>query len=188
MGLVFRFTSTRLALVVLLALTACGAPPSESDRGVAASDLEQLFPNTPHQMVLREVVRSVAPPHLAIWDLGVTTDANTRLNVRSLAELRVGELVQLEGTLRSDHTLIANSIEANPIQRQPEIRLAGPIEAIALPNLLVDSILVRTDSTTRVEKLGTVSSLSDLRVGEFVLVIGPGLAGATILATEIRIF
>jgi len=67
MGLVFRFTSTRSALVVLLAVAACGAPPFEADRGVAASELEQLLPNTPHQVVLREVVRSVSPPHLAIW-------------------------------------------------------------------------------------------------------------------------
>jgi len=173
MGLVFRFTSTRSALVVLLAVAACGAPPFEADRGVAASELEQLLPNTPHQVVLREVVRSVSPPHLAIWDLGVTTDANTRLNVRSLVELRVGELVQVEGTLRSDHTLIASLIEANPVQTEPEIRLAGHIEAIALPSLLVENILVSTDSTTHVEVHGTVSSLSDLRVGEFVLLISP---------------
>jgi hypothetical protein len=53
---------------------------------------------------------------------------------------------------------------------------------------LVENILVSTDSTTHVEVHGTVSSLSDLRLGEFVLLIGHPLAGPTILASDIRVF
>jgi len=135
------------------------------------------------------VSSSRAPPNLKISGLTIATDANTRFNVHSLTNLRVGDVVQVEGSLGADGTVLARSIEklARDEEEEDEVEFESVIQSVTPPTLTVADKTVLTDSATRIRRGDRTVLLSDLQVGERVEVKGKRLADGSILATRVEV-
>jgi len=66
---------------------------------------------SPEIVKLGSAIDSITPPDLTISGLTITTDANTHFQGTSLANLAVGDAVQVDGTLQADGTVLARSIK-----------------------------------------------------------------------------
>jgi hypothetical protein len=138
------------------------------------------------------VIESITPPDLTVSGLTIATDANTHFNVHSLANLMVGDAVQVDGTLRDDGTVLARSIhkltrhEEDEDQDENEVEFEGSIQSVTPPTLTVANKTVLTDSSTRITRNDGTAMLSDLQVGEHVEVEGMRQADGSVLATRIE--
>lgn len=91
-----------------------------SNGKVLAREIRVLVPPERNRVQILGVIESITPPNLKISGLTVATDANTRFNGNSLASLNVGDVVQVEGTLRADGTVLAGSITKVVREREDE--------------------------------------------------------------------
>jgi hypothetical protein len=138
---------------------------------------------------VRGVIESITPPNLTISGLTIATDANTRLNVHSLANLMGGDAVQVEGTLRADGTVLARSIEklARDEEEEDEVEFEGAIQSVTPPTLTVADKTVLTNSATKIGEGDGAVRLSDLQIGDQVEVEDKRLADGSVLATRIEV-
>ena len=155
---------------------------------VVARKIRVLVQPNLNSVRIRGVIESITPPNLTISSLTIATDANTRFNVSSLANLIVGDAVQVEGTLRADGTVLARSIHklTRDEEDENEVEFEGAIQSVTPPMLMVAKKTVLTDSNTRISRNDSTVMLSDLQVGEHVEVEGMRQADGSILATQIE--
>jgi len=160
-----------------------------ADGKVVAREIRILVPPDQNRVRIRGVIESIAPPNLKISGLTIATDANTRFNVHSLTNLRVGDVVQVEGSLGADGTVLARSIEklARDEEEEDEVEFESVIQSVTPPTLTVADKTVLTDSATRIRRGDRTVLLSDLQVGERVEVKGKRLADGSILATRVEV-
>ena len=156
---------------------------------VLAREIRVLVTPDQSSVRIRGVIESIAPPTLKILGLTIATDANTRFNVHSLANLMVGDVVQVEGRFLADGTVLARSIEklAPEEEEEDEVELEGRIQSVTPPALTVADKTVLTDSATRIIGRDGTILLSNLQVGQDVEVEGKRLADGSVLATRIEV-
>lgn len=98
-------------------------------------------------------------------------------------------MVQVEGSLGADGTVLARSIEklARDEEEEDEVEFESVIQSVTPPTLTVADKTVLTDSATRIRRGDRTVLLSDLQVGERVEVKGKRLADGSILATRVEV-
>jgi hypothetical protein len=153
-------------------------------------------PPGPNDLELTGAIEAISPPNLTVGGKSVATDASTEISRDgariALTDLRVGEIVKVEGTLQADGSVLAREIEtrANPANPPPsvppEAELLGMIEALAAPNLTVAGKVVVTNASTEFKRGEDHIAFADLRLGETVKVEGTLQADGSVLAREIK--
>jgi hypothetical protein len=140
----------------------------------------------PNEIEFTGTIESIRAPNLKVSGLTVTTNADTKLKRRGdridFADLMVGQLVRVEGSLNANGKVVAREIRVLVPPDQSRVRIRGVIESITPPNLKISGLTVATDANTRVN----VHSLANLRVGDVVQVEGTLRADGTALARSIE--
>ncbi len=117
-----------------------------------------------------------------IGDTLISVDAHTQFEggPASLADLKVGDRVDAEVVKHADGSLLAKEVRRfqPPQPPSPAIFAVDPIEALSESSITVASIAFSVSSQTVIRSGDAPVALSDLKVGESVLVKGrPGTAG-----------
>jgi len=160
---------------------------------VLAREIERLTPPGLNEALLRGMVTSVdaSNSRFTVSGLTVTTDASTKLvGIATLADLKVGDRVLVQGTLQSDGSVKARLVVKRPVapQGNDEVEIEGAITSITAPDRFqVAGKTVVTDSSTRFEGEHDMPlTFADLKVGDRVEVEGVAQADGTILAREVE--
>lgn len=139
-------------------------------------------------------ITAIALPNLTVAGHTIVTDAQTVIErddaKLTLADLKVGDMVEVEGTLQKDGSILAREIRVETGEQEQgvnEVEFSGVIDAIAAPNLIVAGHNVATDANTVIKKDDTHLTLADLQVGEVVQVSGTLQPGNSVLAKEIEL-
>jgi hypothetical protein len=147
-----------------------------------------------HDADLKGAIESLAAPKLTVAGKTVVTNTETifeRDDMKiSFADLKVGDTVEVEGTLQADGSVLARKIEVRVAEGEEEnhdVEVEGAIESIALPKVTVAGKVVVTDAGTEIERGDTHITAADLKVGDMVKVEGTLQADGTILAREIKV-
>ncbi len=135
----------------------------------------------------------IAAPNLTVAGRTVVTDAETEIERDDakigVADLHVGDVVEVEGTLQADGSVLAREIQVQTGEQeggeQGEVEFTGAIELISAPNLTVAGRTVVTDANTEIKKDDTHLTLADLHVGDVVQVSGTLQPDNSVLAKEI---
>jgi len=140
----------------------------------------------PNEIELSGTIESIAAPNLRISGLTVITNGDTELKRRdqriNFADLAVGQLVRVQGSLNADGKVVAREIRVLVPPDANRVRIRGVIESIAPPDLKISGLTIRTDANTRFEG----RSLANLRVGDAVEVEGTLGADGTVLARSVK--
>lgn len=144
---------------------------------------------------LRGNVDAISGGRLTVLGRAVQTDGLTeflgRSNTRaSLGDVRVGQLVEVEGTNQADGTLYARKVklEDSAANEAPEseVNFVGAIQGLA--PLTVAGRRVDTDGSTKVlDRKNAAIALSALKVNDKVEVEGSARADGSVLAKKIKL-
>jgi riboflavin synthase alpha subunit len=120
----------------------------------------------------------------SIGDTLISVDAHTQFEgfggPASLADLKVGDRVDAEVVKQADGSLLAKEVRRfqPPQPPSPAILAVGAIEAVSGSSITVATIAFSVSSQTVIRRGDATVALSDLKVGDSVLVKGrPGTAG-----------
>lgn len=148
-----------------------------------------------NETTLRGKLEAVAGARLTVAGRPVQTDGLTEILGRSnarlpLAELRIGQLLEVEGTNQVDGTLYARKVklEDGAENEAPESRFnfVGTIQAIS--PLVVGGRSVATDGSTRVlDRRNAPIALAALKLGDRVEVEGTRRPDGSVLAEKIKL-
>lgn len=148
-----------------------------------------------NETTLRGKLEAIAGARLTVASRPVQTDGLTeilgRANARlSLAELRVGQLLEVEGTNQADGTLYARKVklEDGSDDATPESRVnfVGTIQSVS--PLVVGGRSVATDGSTRVlDRKNAPIAIGALKPGDRVEVEGTGRTDGSVLAEKIKL-
>jgi hypothetical protein len=105
----------------------------------------------------------------------------------TVADLMVGTPVEVEGTLNADSTVTASEIRIEDKNDADRMAFVGTLTQIAGNTLTVGGLTVNVDSDTMIVKGDTALTLTDLMVGDHLLVRGTVQADKSINATRIRV-
>ena len=143
---------------------------------------------------LSGAITAIAAPNLTVAGRTVVTDAQTEIERDdakiTLADLHVGDVVEVEGTPQADGSVLAREIEVKTGEQEEgghAVEFSGAISAIAAPNLTVAGRAVVTDANTEIKKDDALVTLADLHVGDVVQVSGTVQADNSVLAKEIEL-
>src|SRR5262249_7941520 len=200
----------------LLGAAACSSPsaptsPADTARSAGGQGSELSTPTTPSatpsaqpagkRVEFNGTVESITPPTLTVSGRPVVTNADTKIkrsgNPITLADLKVGDQVEVEGTQQADGSVLASKIKfedddnqdenenenenenPNPSPKpspspnqQKEVEFTGAINSVTPPTLVVAGRPVTTDGSTRIRRDDHTVPLSDLKPGEKVEVEG----------------
>jgi hypothetical protein len=136
-------------------------------------------------------LEAINPPTLKVAGRTVITNGSTVIELDdrrgSLADLKVGMKVEVEGNQQPDGRVLARKIEAeNEDEDEVEAEFTGTIESITPPTLRVSSQTVVTDARTVIELHDKQGHLSDLKVGMKAEVKGRRQADGRVLAERIK--
>ena len=133
---------------------------------VLARLVDLLLPANFDQIVLRGTVDSIAAPAFVVSGLTIATDANTRFRRGlTLADLKAGAHVAVQGTLQPDATVLARVVRDLDADEVRVVEVEGAITAIAPPDhLTVAGVTVAVNADTRIEAEGGGHRGPDLRV------------------------
>jgi len=133
---------------------------------VLARLVDLLLPANFDQIVLRGTIDSIAAPNFVVSGLTIATGAATRFRrALTLADLKVGETVAVQGTLQPDGTVLASVVRDVDADEVRVVEVEGAITAIAAPDhLTVAGVTVVVNADTRIEAEGGGHRGPDLRV------------------------
>jgi hypothetical protein len=166
----------------------------QADKSVAAKEIHILAADTPDDVHVCGSIAAIdtAAHTLTVGESTVHVDATTRFDggdqVKSLADLKIGNLVDIEASRAPDGTLLAREIHLlhePPPPAQVEVR--GAITALDAASLTVQSKLFAVDASTLMESQGHTFKLSDLKIGDTVEVHGVARPDGSLVATRIQI-
>ena len=122
----------------------------------------------------------------SIGDTLISVDASTRFEgfggPASLTDLKVGDRVDAEVVKQADGSMLAKEVRRfhPPQPPSPAILAVGPIEALSGSSITVASIAFSVSSQTVIRRGDAAVALSDLKVGESVLVKGRPSSGGPV--------
>lgn len=105
----------------------------------------------------------------------------------AFADLMLGTPVEVEGTLNADGTVTATEIRIEDANHADRIVFVGTLEQIAGSTLTVDGRTVNVGSATVIVKGDAVLMLTELMVGDRVLVRGTVQADKSVDAARVRV-
>ena len=144
------------------------------------------------EMAAAGVVKSVGTNSLVVTtakgDITVNIDANTVIRsgakALTLADIKVGDRLEAEGTKVDDHTLLAKHIQVESENEKEEAEISGVVKSVGTSSLVVTTskgdITVNVTTTTAITKQGKAITLADIKAGDRLEAEGT-LAGPTTL-------
>jgi len=126
----------------------------------------------------------------------VNVDAATiirmKQNAITLADIKVGDRVEAEGTKIDDHTLLAKHIQLeDENENDDEAEIKGTVKSVGASSLVVTTskgdITVMVDSSTEIRRHGDHLALSDIKVGNQVEAEGTMVDPQTLKAKKISV-
>jgi hypothetical protein len=170
----------RLSCLVFLLLAACG-----SGAGTRAASEEQAF------FVVGAVTAiSIDQQTFTMGDTVIAVDAQTTFEgalgaPATLAELQVGDPANAEAVQRTDGSLLAKAVHVfRPPAPLPTAAAAqGPIEAVGAATITVAGIQFSVTDATVIRRNGVPVLLSDLKVGQSLVVKGAPADGKLVART-----
>src|SRR5712692_11237925 len=143
-------------------------------------------PAKENEIVLVGAIGAVGASSITVSGIEVDTDANTRIEERedmplTLADLKVGDVVRVEGTLQAGGKVLAREIERLTPPGLNEVLLRGMVSSVdpSKSSFTVSGLTVSTDAST---KLVGIATLADLKMGDRVLVQGTLQSDGSVLA------
>lgn len=178
------------ALAVGQRLKVEGVP--QADKSVAATEIHILAPDAPDDVDVTGSIAAIdiVARTLTVGKSTVHVDANTKFDdeLKSLADLKVGDLVDIEASRAADGTLLAREIHRLHEPPPPaEVEVRGAITAIGAASLTVQSMVFAVNASTIIESQGATLKLSDLKIGDTVEVRGEAQPNGSLVATRIQI-
>ncbi len=128
------------------------------------------------EIALVGAVAAVGTSSITVSGLEVDLDASTRIGDRdaplALADLKIGDVVRVEGSLQAGGKVLAREIERAAGAGLNEVLLRGAVDSVdaTAGSFTVSGLKIATDAATKFAGLG--SSLTDLKSGDRVLVQG----------------
>jgi Domain of unknown function (DUF5666) len=115
--------------------------------------------------------------------------ATTRFEgITSLADVKVGDMLNIEATAAADGTLTATEIKAASALPPPLItEIRGAITALTATTIAAQGQTFTVNASTRMDDNGNTFTLSSLTVGQIVDVRGTLQADGTLLASRIQL-
>ena len=178
---------------------------------VLARLVDLLLPANFDQIILRGTIDSIAAPGFVVSGLTIATGANTRFRRGlTLADLKVGDRVAVQGALQPDGTVLASTVRDLDQEEVRVVEVEGAITAIEPPDHLTvagATVVVTADTRIvaeggghrgpdlRVVSRGPFShdddeqtlTFADLAVGDQVEAEGLAQADGSVLALEIEV-
>ena len=178
------FLGLTLLLIALLALGSCGGGGDESSSGatdpVVASCQGAIFIQAPVEAI------DVNSQTLTLLGLTIHVDDFTRFHDANLADLAVGNYVDMRGDIDVDDAIVANCLERE--SARDEVKLRGPVDAdgIAESRLFILGLEVQISANTVFEagSLTQAGFFTRVQPGDLVAVRGRQLG--SILAEAIQ--
>jgi Domain of unknown function (DUF5666) len=130
-------------------------------------------------------IAAVGTSSITISGLEVDVDANTRIEDHdahlALSNLKVGDVVRVEGKLQAGGKVLAEEIELLVPAGGAQVLLRGVIDSVDAKgaSFTVSGLKIATDSST---KFAGVAAAGDLKVGDRVLVQGALQSNGSVLA------
>lgn len=138
---------------------------------------------------IRGPITAISGSDLTVAGLTVHTDAQTAFRVGgSLAALKAGQIVEVEGTQQADGSVLAREVktEDGAGENEGELELTGKVESRSGTDLTVAGRLIHTDAQTVVDGKGA-SKLDDIKVGMNVEVHAVSQSDGSALARRIHV-
>lgn len=167
-----------------------------SDGSVAAKEIHVLSTQEQSAALAAGPVASLslADGTFLIGSTLVQTSSSTQFSGHrsfgSLSDLSVGDVVDVEGTARSDGSIAASKVhrlDAPEAAEAVEVELKGAIEGIGAASVTVQGKVFAVGASTRIERSGKAAALADLKVGQVAEVRGLKQADGSLLATRVSV-
>jgi hypothetical protein len=148
----------------------------DANQGILAARIRILVPDNGddgEEAHLQGKVTAVAAHSLTVNDKVIAVDASTEFggagDPKSLADLHVGDVVEVDVVTAADGSLLAKEIERLPAAPPPPfIEAEGAVEAIGTDSITVAGAHFAVDSHTVIIIGDHAGALSDLKVGQTV--------------------
>jgi hypothetical protein len=147
----------------------------DATQGILAARIRILVPDSgdDNEAHLQGKVTALAAHSLTVGDKVIAVDASTAFggagDPKSLADLKVGDVVEADVVTAADSTLLAKEIERLPASASPPvIEAKGTVEAIGTDGITVSGAHFAVDSHTVIIIGDHAGALSDLKVGQMV--------------------
>ena len=130
-------------------------------------------------------IAAVGTSSITVSGLKIDTDANTRIEGHDadlkLSDLKVGDIVRVEGQLQAGGKVLASEIELLVPAGTAEVLLRGTVDSVDSKGAFftVSGLKITTNSST---KLAGIAAITDLKVGDRVLVQGTLQSDGSVLA------
>ena len=139
-----------LILIPLLALNGCGGSggdhDDDDDDGSSSSNIAPAVPGCDGEIFIEASVEASGTNTQSLTLLGLTVriDDRTRFNNVHLADLAVGDFVDMRGFVAADGDVVATCLEREA--SRDEVELWGPVDAdgIAEPRLFILDVEIQT--------------------------------------------
>jgi len=124
-----------------------------------------------------------------------TINASTKVRNGALADLKVGDQVEIHGVVQ-DGANVATQIEVEnenePDDNNPTATANGIVKSVGASSLVVhrasgDDVTVQVTSTTTIKKFGAPVTLADIKIGDLVETRGTRVDHHTITAVAINV-
>ncbi len=144
----------------------------DANQGILAARIRILVPDDGNAHFEGKVT-AVGDHSLTVNDKTIAVDANTEFggagDPKSLADLHVGDLVEVEVVTAADGSLLAKEIEREqPPPPPPLIEVKGTLEAVGTDSITVSGAHFAVDSHTVIVIGDHPGALSDLKVSQIV--------------------
>ncbi len=140
----------------------------------------------------RGVITEIGEDHLTVGDLTFVVNAQTEIRGAddrdlALADLQVGQEVEVHAQVLEDGTLLATKIEVKD-EVEDELEITGPIESLGDHTLTVGGRTIAvTDSTEILDDDGNPMAFTALQIGQVVEVRIEVADDGTLLAVRIKV-
>ena len=163
-----------------------------ADGTVTASEISIEDENEAERVAFVGTLTQIAGNTLTVNGVTVNVGSATVIvrgdTALTLADLKVGDLLLVRGTVQADKSVNATRIRVLPREDEPEeMHVAGKVTAVGANSFTIGDTLIATDANTEFEGNG-LQSLADLKVGDFALAEVIRRADGSLLAKEVRKF
>ncbi|MFQ5639429.1 MAG: DUF5666 domain-containing protein [bacterium] len=163
------------------------------DDGSLLALLIQVKDRNKGEIEVKGVIDSVGTDHVIILGQTFIADANTSIedkdkNSIALADLVVGQIVEVKAVPQADGTLLATRIRVKDESDDSKVELVGFIDALDDTSLTVSGVTFVVNSSTEIQGNDkNPITLADLKEGLLVEVEAKIQNDGTILATKIKV-
>jgi hypothetical protein len=164
---------------------------AQADGSILASKLEVRAAGEAEDEHITGAVTAVdaVGGSVTIGTTNVLVVATTRFEgITSLADVKVGDTLNVEATAAADGTLTATEIKAAGALAPPLLmEVRGAITALTATTIAAQGKTFTVDASTRMDNNGNTFTLASLKTGQIVDIRGTAQADGTLLASRIQL-